>query len=185
MYRGLVAKMIGASILDLRLYRQVKEDKADTVEAVKVVIIVALAAGIPSVLLGDSLLNLLIFVLSGWPLGLISWAVGVWTIYYVGTAFLGTPETDASLSQLARTIGFAEAPAVLSILQFNSILINVAIIVVSVWVFITMVVAVQVTLNYKSTWRAVGAVVAGVVLGFFVTGFLQLIIRGPSAPGGS
>ena len=148
----MLERMIRAARLDVNLYEEVEADTGATFQAMRVVVLVALATGIGS--LGAGLFGLL----SGVIVGLLIWAVWAYLIYIIGTTLFRTPETEADWGQVARTTGFAQSPGVLLVLGFIPFLGIAIIIGVSVWQIAAMVIAVRQALDYTSTWRALGVV---------------------------
>jgi hypothetical protein len=90
----------------------------------------------------------------------------------VGTKILATPETNADIGQLLRTIGFSAAPGILRALGAIPVLGPLVALVSGVWMLIAMSIAVRQALDYRSTGRAVAVCVIGFL---FYIGFLVAI----------
>jgi len=130
-------RMLGAARLDGRIYEEVERDtKADT-QAIGVVVMSSVAAGLGA---GAGLRGLIF----GTVAALALWAIWAALVYWVGTSLLPESDTRADWGQVARTVGFAQAPAV-----------------VDVWVLIATVVAVRQALDYRSWPRALGVCAIG------------------------
>ncbi len=109
-------RIVRAIRLDPTLYRQVADDEQYTNEAVIIVMIAAffsaggaaigaaMSDGRPLVLFLTSLFTTILF---GWLL----WAI---VAYFVGTALGG----KSSVVEMARTLGYANAPGLLGVLAF-------------------------------------------------------------------
>ena len=163
---SLVARMLGASRLDVNIFEEVEADTKATRQALFVVVLVALSTGIAS--LGSAgprgLLIGIIIAIAGWVL----WA---WIVYLVGTKMLSTPETHANWGQLARTLGFAQSPGILRALGVLPVIGGIIFLLVTIWQFMAMITAVRQALDYTSTRRAFGVV----LLGFIPYAFLMSI----------
>lgn len=158
-------RMIGAARLDVHTYEQVENDPNATFQAILVVIIVAIAAGIGGLLaarggIGFSIWGLALGVIRG----LVGWALWALVTFLIGTTILKTDRTNASWSQLARTTGFAQTPGVFQILGFIPIIGWIIALVASIWQLVAMVIAVRQALDYDSIWRAIGVVVIGFII---------------------
>ena len=154
----MIERMIGAARLQVNVYEEVEADTSATKQAMLVVVIVALATGIGSLQisgLGGLFIGLLV--------GLVGWALWAWITYFVGTRIFNTPETDADWGQLARTLGFAQSPGVLKIFLLIPGIGPTIYLIVAIWQFVAMVIAVRQALDYRSTWRAVGVVAVGAI----------------------
>ena len=164
--------MIGAARLDVRTYEEVEADETATIPALLVVALAALATGIGN--------------LSGGPVGILlgvvwsvaGWALWTWVTYFVGTRLLSTPETHATWGQLARTLGFAQSVGVLRVLGIIPFVGGLIFVVVAIWGFVAMIIAVRQALDYRSTGRALGVVAIGAIPYFVVFGLLRILLGG-------
>jgi hypothetical protein len=169
--RYMLERMIGAARLNAHTFEEVENDNNATTQAMLVVVIVSIAAAIGGLLaLGGNPITGLIF---GVIRGLLGWALWALVTYFVGTTIFNTPNTHANWGQLARGTGFAQTPGVLQIFAFIPFLGGAIAVVASVWQLVAMVIAVRQSLDYSSTWRAVGVVLVG-----FVIVIIPLLILG-------
>ncbi len=155
-------RMMGAARLDVATYNEVEKDESATSQAMLVVVLSSVAAGIG--MSGSSVTGILL----GTVLALAGWAAWAFVAWLVGTKLLAEPQTEADWGQLARTLGFASAPGiarVLGILPFLGGLISFA---VTLWMIATMVVAVREALDYTSTGRAVAVCLIGFLVYMFI-----------------
>lgn len=172
---SLTKRMIGAAVLDVKTYEEVEADKAATGQAMTVVILSSLAAGVGTISLGlDMLLWMTIAALVGWFI----WA-GL--TYVIGTKLLPEPQTQSDMGELLRTIGFSTAPGILRILGFIPFLGALISFAAGVWMLVAMVVAVRQALDYKSTGRAVGVCLIGFIIYMVVLGGLASVLVGGTA----
>lgn len=168
---GIVERMIRASLLDVKLYEEVEANKDLTMQAMWVVIISSLAAGIGK--LGTLGMKGLIMVTIG---ALISWVIWALLTYFIGTKLLPEPQTKSDFGELLRTIGFASSPGVIRILTFIPVLGWLISLAAMVWMLIAMVIAVRQALDYQSTMRAVGVC----VIGWIIMIIISAIFMAPS-----
>jgi hypothetical protein len=149
-------RMLRATLLDRALYEEVEADTSATWQAVGVVVLSSLAAGLGSGVregIGGVVLWTLM-VLIGWY----GWA---YLTYFIGTTFLAEPQTRADHRELLRTLGFASAPGVLRLLGSIPGLTVVVFGVVNLWMLVAMVIAVRQALDYTSMGRAIGVCIIG------------------------
>ena len=160
-------RIIRASKLDVNLYEEVEADKSALTQAMGVVILSSLAAGLGSITSGGPT-----GVVMGTILALIGWLIWSYLTYIMGTKLLPTPETKADYRELLRTIGFSSSPGLIRILGIIPGLRGIVFLVAGIWMLVAMIIAVRQALDYQSTFRAVGVcligwIVQGIVLGIF------------------
>jgi hypothetical protein len=159
--------MIRAAKLDVDLYEEVEADTTANWQALTVVIIVSLAAGIGSGIYGlisdnEGALYFLWGLLIGVGASLIGWLLWSLITYVVGVTLFKTKETEADYGQLLRTLGFANTPGILGFFVFIPILGYLVWLVVFVWTLVAGVIAVRQALDF-STWRAIGTCIVGLI----------------------
>jgi hypothetical protein len=164
---SLAERMIGAARLDVRTYEEVEADAEATAQAMLVVVLAALAAGLGT--LGRLGFSGVVLKAVG---ALFGWFVWAWLTWLIGARLLPEPETRADMGQLLRTIGFSATPGLLRVLGALPFIGWLITQVANVWMLIAMVVAVRQALDYRSTLRAV--VVC--LIGFIVYICIQLAI---------
>jgi hypothetical protein len=148
----LIERAIGAVRLDAATYEEVEADPNALSQAMVVVLVASIAAGIGASASG-----------AGGPVGmirgsiaaLVGWFVWAATVYFVGTRLLPGPNTEADLGQVLRTTGFSAAPGVVGILGIVPALGGPVSMVAGLWQLAAMVVAVRQALDYETTGRAV------------------------------
>jgi len=169
--------MIRAARLDANLYEEVEADKQATGQAVGVVVLASLAAGIGGV--GATGISGLVI---GTVTALIAWFIWAFITYFVGTKILPEPQTSADYGELLRTIGFSSSPGLLRILGIIPILGKFIFIVCGIWMLVAMVIAVRQALDYSSTLRAVGVCIIGWIVQMIVLGIVFALAGGFGAP---
>jgi len=160
-------RMIRAAKLDVTLYEEVEADKGAMGQAMGVVVLSSVAAGIGTV--GTTGIKGLVL---GTIVALVGWFIWAFLTYYIGTRLLSEPQTKADYGELLRTIGFSSSPGVLRVFGIIPMLGNILNFICGIWMLVAMVIAVRQALDYKSTWRAVGVcligwIVQSVIFGVF------------------
>lgn len=168
-------RIIRAAKLDANLYEEVEADKEALGQAMTVVILSSVAAGI-----GTSLHGEVGGVVLGVVATLIGWYVWAYITYIIGTKFLPEPQTEADLGQLLRTTGFSSSPGLIRVLGIVPGLTGIIFSVASVWMLVTMVIAVKQALDYTSTLRAVGVCLIGWVVQALIIVLLFYMLGEPS-----
>ncbi|NOT28122.1 MAG: hypothetical protein HOP16_18730 [Acidobacteria bacterium] len=173
-------RMIGAALLDTRVYEEVEADRRGNGQAVVVVLLASLAAGIGLWEVGaqaqdpQALASRVIGALVGW----MAWAAQT---YLVGTRLLPEPQTNADLGELLRTIAFAASPGLLRVFGVLPLVGWPIYATTSVWMLVTMIVAVRQALDYRSTYRAVMVCAVGWVLSIAIAAVIgNLFVRNVS-----
>ena len=170
-------RMIGAAKLDADIYEEVEADKTAMGQAMGVVVLSSLAAGIGSIGRGGFGLEIMVTII----LSLITWYVWAYITYLVGTKLLPEPQTKADHGELLRTIGFSSSPGLIRVFGIIPGLTNVVYLIASVWMLVAMIIAVRQALDYQSTLRAVGVCAIGWIIQTIIL-VLLFSILGPSAP---
>ena len=166
-------RIIRAAKLDANLYEEVEADRGALRQAMGVVVLSSIAAGIGSFEragVGG--------IIMGTIGALIAWYVWAYITYFVGTRFLPEPQTQADHGELLRTIGFSSSPGLVRVLGVIPGLAGLVFFVASVWMLIAMVIAVRQALDYQSTVRAVGVCVIGWVAQMVILVLLFAILGG-------
>jgi len=166
-------RIIRAAKLDVNVYEEVEADRGALGQAMGVVVLSSIAAGIGSFEragVGG--------IITGTIAALIAWYVWAYITYFVGTRFLPEPQTQADHGELLRTIGFSSSPGLIRVLGIIPGLAGVVFLVASVWMLIAMVIAVRQALDYQSTLRAVGVCVIGWVAQMLILVLLFVIFGG-------
>ena len=171
----MLSRMLGAARLSVDTFEDVERDSSATVQAVIVVIIVALASGVGDLLSGEAdILRALVF---GVIRGVLSWAVWALIAMFVGTKILKTDQTEADWGQLARGTGFAQTPGILTVLVFVPLVGTVIAALAFVWQMAAMVVAVRQMLDYSSTLRAFFVILISLIPVLIINGILFWVLR--------
>ena len=171
----MLSRMLGAARLSVDTFEDVERDSSATIQALIVVIIVALASGIGELLSGEAdILRALVF---GLIRGIISWAIWALIAMFVGTKILKTEQTEADWGQLARGTGFAQTPGILTVLVFVPAVGTAIGVIALFWQLAAMVVAVRQTLDYTSTLRAFFVILIAFIPVLIINAILFWLLR--------
>jgi len=149
-------RVIRALKLEAALFEEVEADRDATTQAIGVVLLSGIAAGIGSSGRGLAGGILLLTIAS-----FLAWVVWALVTYVIGTKILPGARTEADMGQLLRTVGFSSAPGMIQVLGVIPVLAGAVFFVASVWMLVAMVIAVRQALDYESTARAVGVCLIG------------------------
>lgn len=165
-------RIVGAARLDVKTYEEVEGDQGALGQAMAVVVLSALAAGI-----GASMAFGLRGLIGMTVVSLVAWFIWAALTWVIGTKLMPEPTTHADMGQMLRTIGFAASPGLASILGIIPVLGSIVPFIVWLWSIAAMVVAVRQALDYSSTGRAVAVCLIGWIVNVIVT-FMMLPIIG-------
>lgn len=149
-----VKRMVRAAKLDASLYEEVEADPGAMGQAVGVVVLAAVAAGLGA---GRGFGAIVVSSL----VALLGWYVWAFLIYWIGARVLPEPQTRASHGELLRSLGFAASPGLLRVLGVIPGLRGIAFLGAAIWMLAATVVAARQALDYRSTWRVVGVCAIG------------------------
>ena len=170
--RHFANRIIRAGKLDVTLYEEVEHDKTAMGQAIGVIVLSSLAAGIGT--WGIGLKGMGINAIGA----IIAWYIWAYLTYFIGTRFLAEPQTEADHGQLLRTIGFASAPGLLRVLGIVPGIRGFVFLLTSIWMLVAMVIAVRQALDYTSTLRAVGVCLLGWIVQAIILSGIYFFIGG-------
>lgn len=170
-------RIIRAAKLDVNLYEEVEADRGALGQAMGVVVLSSIAAGVGSITrVGFS------GIFIGTITALIGWYVWAYLTYFIGTKFLPEPQTEADIGELLRTIGFSSSPGLIRVFGIIPGLGAIVFFAASIWMLVAMVIAVRQALDYKSTLRAVGVCAIGWIVQMLILAVLFFILGGSAKP---
>ena len=165
-------RIIRAARLDATLYEEVEAEMAAMGQAVGVVVLSSIAAGIGSIgRIG------IVGVFTFMVVSLIGWFIWAGLTYVIGTKFLPEPETKSNVGELLRTIGFSSSPGLIRILGIIPGLATIIYWGSEIWMLLAMVVAVRAALDYKSTPRAVVVCLIGWIIQMAIVLLIFMVFR--------
>ncbi len=170
-------RILRAAKLDVQLYEEVEADTGALGQAMGVVVLSSVAAGIGTI--GRTGVG---GVLMGAIVALLGWYIWAYLTYFIGTKLLPEPQTRADHGELLRTIGFSSAPGLIRVLGIIPGLSAIVFLVANIWMLVAMVIGVRQALDYTSTLRAVGVCVIGWIIQGLFFALLLSMFAGPGAP---
>jgi len=175
---GFMNRIMRASKLDKGLYEEVERDTTAMGQAMGVVVLSSIAAGIGHYSIGG---------FSGLVLGavgaIIGWFVWAYVTYLIGTKLLPEPQTQSNHGELLRTIGFSSSPGLLRVFGVIPGLYPAVFGITGIWMLIAMIIAVRQALDYRSTVRSIAVVFIGWILYVVVFGILFVLFKKPVSGG--
>lgn len=168
-------RILGAARLDVNVYEEVEADTSALGQAMAVVVMASVAAGIGSLRTGG-FGGLVMTTLAA----LVGWFIWAGLTYLIGTKMLPEPQTQADMGEMLRTIGFASSPGLLSVFGILPIVGALVGLITSIWMLLAFVVAVRQALDYRSTGRAVAVCLIGFVV-YLAIGFAVGLVTGAGA----
>ncbi|HXG16414.1 MAG TPA: YIP1 family protein [Calidithermus sp.] len=166
-------RLLRTARLEAAAYEEVERDEQATGQALAVVVLSSLAAGVG---IGAGPGGLLWGVLSS----LVGWYLWALLTYWIGTRWLPEPETRSSHRELLRVVGFASGPGLIRVLGVVPPLRGLVFLVAAVWMLVAGVIAVRQALDYRGTGRAVLVVVIGWVIQWLVMAAILFLLRRPA-----
>jgi hypothetical protein len=168
-------RIIRAAKLDVALYEEVEADKSSLGQAMGVVILSSIAAGIGSTSAG--ILEMLIGVV----VALAGWYIWAYLTYFIGTKLLPEPQTKADHGELLRTIGFSSSPGLIRVLGVVPVMREIVFLIAAIWMLVAMVIAVRQALDYTGTLRAIGVCAIGWIIQAVMFGLLFFVFGGSAS----
>ena len=164
--RSMWDRMKGAAMLDVATSEEVEHNADLTTQAAIVVLIAAVARGIGGFNQGEN------GIIVGVVAALFSWLVWAGITYLIGDKLL---KGTATWGELLRTLGYAQAPAVLLILGIVPVLGGIVGAIVGIWLLVTGIVAIRQALDFDT-----GKAILTAFLGWLVAVAIPAIVIGSS-----
>src|SRR4029077_3099125 len=156
-----VMRLIGALAIDPVTYEEVEADRTATGQALLVVVLSSIGAGIGARGFGSGSAQSMVFISA---VSLMAWAAWALLTYQIGVKLMPEPATRADVGELMRTIGFSAAPGMLRIFGIVPGAARAAFAITAGWMLAAMIVPVRQALDYKSTARAIAVCGLGCLL---------------------
>ncbi len=166
-------RIIRAARLDAALYEEVEADKSALGQAMGVVVLSSVAAGI-----GSASKAGLLGMLIGVVVSLVGWYIWAYLTYFIGTRLLPEPQTKADHGELLRTIGFSSSPGLIRVLGIIPVMRSIVFPIAAIWMLVAMIIAVRQALDYSSTLRAIGVCAVGWIVQIVMFVLLFSILGG-------
>ncbi len=173
-----ISRIIRAAKLEAHLYEEVEADKTAMRQAMLVVVLSGVAAGLGNISKGG-----LSGILLGTVAALAGWYIWAFLIYLIGTKLLPEPHTRSDIGELLRTIGFSSSPGLIRVLGvIPGLEGGVFFMVATVWMLVAMVVAVRQALDYTGTMRAIAVCIIGWIVQILIIMLLLSLFGGLPKP---
>jgi hypothetical protein len=182
-------RVIGAFKLERPIFDEVRRDTNAMTQAAIIIAVAGFAGGVGAFFsdqnqsltvddrtynVGGSVLTGIIAGAANIVISLIAWVFISLVYRFVALRMLGSQETSIQWQEVARPIGFASAPSMLSLLSPIPLLGALISFVAGIWAFAAQIVALSETFRV-SKWRAFGIIVVSVILLSLVIGILGCI----------
>jgi hypothetical protein len=183
---ALFPRMMRAAKLESQLYEEVEADSGAIGQALLVVVMASLSAGIGHGISGlikggDGGVGLFFTNLVTGAIGsLIAWFIFSLLCFWLGTTLFKGPNTKSTLGELLRVLGFADSPALLNIFTFIPFIGPVIPFVTMVWTIIAAVIGVRQACDF-TTGRAVGTVIVAAIIPFIILVLIGMVVGGALA----
>ncbi len=174
-------RVIGAAMLDALTYEEVEADRTATGQALAIVVLSSLAAGIGLQGWNGGRATLTFFA-SASVIALMAWATWAVVMYEIGARLLPTRETRVDVGELLRTLGFAASPGLIQVIGVFPGTTTPVVSLALLWTLAASVVAVRQALDYTSTARAIAVCGLGWTLSIVVAIVLGIAF-GPTLSG--
>ena len=153
-----IRRVLGVLGLDATTFEDVEADRTATRQAMLVVVLASIGAGMGSAGIGDQAPRAIVY---GTAAALLAWASWAGLIYYLGTRVLPESTTRADLGEVLRTLGFAAAPGMFRAFEVFGGTRWFVLPVTGLWMVVAMTIGVRQALDYSSTGRAIGLALLG------------------------
>ena len=183
---ALFPRMLRAAKVESQLYEEVEADSGATGQALSVVVMASLSAGIGhgiSGLLKGGAGGIGVFFTSliiGAIGSLVAWFIFSLLCFWLGTTLFKGPDTKSTLGELLRVLGFADSPALLNIFIFLPFIGPIIPFVTMIWTIIAGVVGVRQACDF-TTGRAVGTVVVASIIPLIILILIGVAVGGALA----
>ena len=183
---ALFPRMLRAAKVESQLYEEVEADSGATGQALLVVVMASLSAGIGhgiSGLMKGGAGGIGVFFTSliiGAIGSLVAWFIFSLLCFWLGTTLFKGPDTKSTLGELLRVLGFADSPALLNIFIFLPFIGPIIPFVTMIWTIIAGVVGVRQACDF-TTGRAVGTVVVASIIPLIILILIGIMVGGALA----
>jgi len=164
-------RMLRAARLEAALYEEVEADKNAMGQAMGVVVLVSIAAGLGASRYGSS------SIIMGTIAALLGWFIWAGLIYVIGAKWLPEPQTRTDMGELLRTLGFSASPGLIRLFGFIPILGPLIFLIGNIWMLAAMVIAVRQALDYTGTGRAIAVCFIGWLVEVSILALLLMAAR--------
>lgn len=157
-------RVAGAAALDWRTYEDVEADQGATAQALAVIILASLAAGIGASGWRSEVANVLTVSAFAAAMALVAWICWALLTFEIGSRLLAESETRTDVGELLRTLGFSAAPGLFLVFGAFPGLTAPVFALTAIWMLAAMVIALRQALDYTSLLRALAVCSLGWLL---------------------
>jgi mono/diheme cytochrome c family protein len=163
-------RIAGAATLDARTYEDVEADQTATSQALVVILLASLAAGLGASGWRSGVTSVLTVSAFAATTALLAWICWALVTYEIGSRLLAEPQTRTDVGELLRTLGFSAAPGLFLVFAAFPGLTTPVFVITSIWMLAAMVIALRQALDYTSVLRALAVCSLGwlLALGFIL-----------------
>ncbi|MGD9906279.1 MAG: hypothetical protein AB7U83_22635 [Vicinamibacterales bacterium] len=154
----LIRRVMGALSLDVGTFEEIEADRGALPQALLVVVLAGIGAGIGIAGVGDTAPRVIAVVAAGSVLAWLAWAV---VVHQVGAHLLPEPGTVVDLGQVLRTLGFAAAPGMFRAFEVFGATRWLFFPLTALWMVAAMTVAIRQAFDYGSIGRAIAVSLLG------------------------
>ncbi|MGE3276836.1 MAG: YIP1 family protein [Vicinamibacterales bacterium] len=169
-------RLVRTALLERTAYEEVEADTGATGQAVAVVLLSSLAAGLGAAGIRGPALGTQAAITG---LALVTWSAWAMLVLQIGARWMPEPSTRSDAGELLRTIGFAAAPGLLQVFGVFPAISTPVFVVAWLWMFAAMVVAIRQALDYRSTTHALAVTAVGFLIVLAVAIVLGMLIVQP------
>ena len=174
-FGAMIDRVRRAAMLDVGLYQEVEADSSLNQEALIVVALVSVVAGIGGLVggliggnIGPAFLALVVAVV----LGVVNYYIWSYLTYFVGTSLFGG---TADAGELLRVLGYASGPRALGVLSFIPCVGPLIGLVGAIWALVAGVIAVREALDFDTT-KAILTVIIGWVVILVISTIVGMVL---------
>lgn len=159
---AIVDRVMGVLKLDIPTYAAIERDRNATKEAAIIVGLAALAGAIGGVREGVG--GVVLGIISA----LISWVIFSALAYFFGTQLFGRPTTQGDVEQVARVVGYAQAPRILAVFGSIPFIGWIPALVGAIWSLICVIIAIRESLEFGTGRAIITAIIAAIAVGIIM-----------------
>jgi hypothetical protein len=171
-----IRRILGVLALDAATFEEVEADRQATRQAMVVVVLASIGAGIGGAGLGSAAAPVIVYATAA---SLVAWATWAGLIYYLGTRVMPEATTRADLGEVLRTLGFAAAPGMFRAFEVFGGTRWFVLPITGIWMVVAMTIGVRQALDYSTTGRAIGLALLGWTVSVGVALVIGLLFSTP------
>jgi hypothetical protein len=176
--QSLIDRMVGVARLDSHTFEEIERDRGANVEALIVVTLASIAAGIGT-LNSDGITGLIAGLIGG----VLGWIVYSIAAYFVADRLFPSEGTQTDPGELLRTLGYANTPRLLFVVGFIPFLGGAVSLVAFLWWITASILALRQSLEMTTSRAVIVGLIA--LIPFAIVMLIYYWLFGISPPGRS